>query len=73
MSTGQGSHFWFMSLIVPARGGFETYRRSGHFTPEKGATRFDSFEMLLGVVKQGTPELRDDGVVLAFDIQPNRL
>ena len=75
MSSDQGTHFWFMSLIVPSppMNGFETYRRSGHFTPERGATRHDAFEMLLTTVKEQTPELRNDAVVLAFDIQPNKL
>jgi hypothetical protein len=74
-SAQQGTHFWFMSFIVPTYGptGFATYRRSGHFTPQKGATtRFDAFDMLLSTVKQQSPELEKDDVI-SFDIQPNRL
>lgn len=69
----QGTHFWFMSLIVPGASGFSTYRRSGNFTPKPGTTRVDAFELLLNAVKQQSPELRHDAVVISFDIQPNEL
>ena len=69
----QGTHFWFMSLLVPTAGGFNTYRRSGHFTPERGTTRVDAFELLLAIVKEQSPELGADAVVISFDVQPNRL
>lgn len=69
----QGTHFYFMSFIVPNVSGFSTHRRSGHFTPADGATRFDSFDMLLDAMKQESPELRNNAVVIAFDIQPNKL
>jgi hypothetical protein len=71
--TTQGTHFWFMSLLVPAPNGFSAYRRSGHFTPEGGLTRHDAFEVLLNNVKEQSPELSESAVVLSFDIQPNQL
>lgn len=71
--TEQGTHFWFMSLIVPNVGGFSSYRRSGHFTPKSGTTRVDAFEYLLATVKEQSPELRHNAVVISFDVQPNKL
>lgn len=69
----QGTHFWFMSFLVPMAGGFSTYRRSGHFTPHPGTTRVDAFELLLAAVKEQSPELRENAVVLSFDVQPNQI
>lgn len=69
----QGTHFWFMSLFVPNSMGFATYRRSGHFNPKPGTTRFDAFELLLAAVKEQSPELQHDAVVISFDIQPNQI
>jgi len=73
MSDEQGTHFWFMSLILPNAAGFAAYRRVGHCTPEPGATRLDLFDMLLNMVKEKSPELNDGAVVISFDIQPNKL
>lgn len=71
----QGTHFWFMSLMVPlpTGSGFSTFGRRGHCTPKPGATRFEVFDDLLALAKQGTPELDRDAVVISFDIQPNQL
>ncbi|MFJ6667425.1 hypothetical protein [Streptomyces sp. NPDC091383] len=69
----QGSHFWFISLLVPSAVGFDSYRCSGHFTPHAGMTRADAFELLLATVKEQTPELRTNATVLSFDLQPNQL
>ncbi|MEU6365753.1 hypothetical protein ABZ876_08350 [Streptomyces sp. NPDC046931] len=69
----QGTHFWFMSLIVPSPVGFDSYRRCGHFTPDPGMTRHDAFELLLAAVKEQSPELRTHAVVISFDVQPNQL
>ncbi|MFB7285448.1 hypothetical protein [Actinacidiphila glaucinigra] len=72
MPTEQGTHFWFMSLVLITSEGMSFYRRTGHLTVNPGATRFNAFEEILSAMKEGTPELRD-AVVLSFDIQPNRL
>lgn len=69
----QGTHFWFMSLLVPVPTGFSTFHRRGHCTPKPGSTRVNVFDDLLTLVKQGSPELAHDAVVISFDIHPNQL
>ncbi|MFD9047674.1 hypothetical protein [Streptomyces zaomyceticus] len=68
----QGTHFWFMSLILPTSQGMNFYRRTGHLNLNRGATRFNAFEEILAAMKEQTPELAT-AVVLSFDIQPNKL
>ncbi|MFJ4712709.1 hypothetical protein [Streptomyces sp. NPDC088785] len=72
MKHGQGTHFWFMSLALITSEGMSFYRRTGHISLNKGATRFNAFEEILAAMKEQTPALHD-AVVLSFDIQPNAL
>ena len=68
----QGTHFWFMAIQTPNSRGYFVADYKGTITPEPGATRLDLFNELLDGVGQRWPESRG-GVVLAFDIQPNKL
>ncbi|MFD9368790.1 hypothetical protein ACFWA6_13950 [Streptomyces sp. NPDC060020] len=69
MSEKQGTHFWFMVILVPG-GSLMTVRAT--ITPQRGRTRLDLFDQIREEVASLHPETRD-GQVVAFDIQPNKL
>lgn len=69
----QGTHFWRMAIQAPATdrttnviGGFGTW------TPKRGQTRHDVCEDIRDALTEKYPEAQG-GVVIAFDIQPNKL
>ncbi|MEU6543848.1 hypothetical protein [Streptomyces sp. NPDC046859] len=69
----QGSHFWFMSIQGPnGAGGFYLNSYQGTRTPKRGATRLELFNSIRQEVSENDP-LSQSGVVIAFDIQPNKL
>ena len=67
-SAEQGTHFWHMTL---QRGNHQA-DHYGTFTPKPTETRLDVFNWLYSHVTEKDPSVQD-GVVLAFDIQPNQL
>lgn len=69
----QGSHFWFMTIQAPnGTGGIYMNSYQGTRTPHRGATRLELFNAIRQEIKQVDP-LSESGVVIAFDIQPNKL
>ncbi|WP_369778847.1 hypothetical protein [Streptomyces sp. R33] len=69
MTTQQGSHFWIMVMMIPG-GRAGSYQ--GTITPRPSATRFDMFNQVREEIRQRAPETAT-GVVVSFDIQPNKL
>lgn len=68
----QGTHFFLVTLQAPTGTGFTVVHRGGHFTPSRGATRFDCFNQIHGAVIEAEPHLRD-AVILAFCLESNQL
>lgn len=68
----QGTHFWFMSIQTPNAHGYRLNSYQGTRTPKKGETRLDLFNDILREVQQHDP-LSRGGIVLAFDIQRNKI
>lgn len=69
----QGSHFWFMTIQAPnSTGGFYMNSYQGTRTPKRGSTRLDLFNSIRQEIGENDP-LGKNGVVIAFDIQPNKL
>jgi len=73
MTNKQGSHFWFMVIQRPQPDGTtDLCSYQGTRTPQRGETRLDAFNAVRTLIADeypGAPE----GVVAAFDIQPNKL
>ncbi|MCX5587560.1 hypothetical protein [Streptomyces erythrochromogenes] len=69
MSDKQASHFWL--LVIGVEGGLMAHRR-GLINPLRGETRWDILDRIMDLVCVDSPQLRD-GVIMAFDIQPNKL
>lgn len=72
MSSEQGSHFWHMVIQTPNARGMHLGSYQGTRTPKRGQTRLDLFNDVLDEMYQKYPESRG-GVVIAFDIQPNKI
>lgn len=69
----QGTHFWTMTVQAPnATGRTNITFGWGTWTPKKGQTRYDVFPEIRAALAEQYPHAAD-GVVLAFDIQPNKL
>ena len=68
----QGTHFWFMTVQAPNAGGYFVNSYQGTWTPQPGATRLSTFNDIRSYVDSQDPRARG-GIVLAFDLQPNRL
>ena len=70
----QGTHFWLITIQAShPGGGVSTRYFQGTVTPAPGETRMDVFNRLLQEVSEVEPAFRQNGVVLAFDLQPNQL
>lgn len=68
----QGTHFWFMAIQTPNRTGYRLNDYQGVLTPRPGSTRLDLFNDIRREVEQQDP-LSRGGIVVAFDLQPNKL
>ncbi|MEU7032720.1 hypothetical protein ABZ958_03415 [Streptomyces sp. NPDC046237] len=69
----QGTHFWFMTIQnSSAASGTTVGDYQGTISPPRGTTRFDLFNKLRAEIEQRYPQAVD-GVVVAFDVQPNKL
>ncbi len=68
----QGTHFYFMSMQMSNARGFYTTDFQGVLTPKPGQTRLDLFNEIRADFEAREPRVRS-GVVIAFDIQPNKL
>jgi hypothetical protein len=69
----QGTHFWFLTIQMPGEGGTTSVGSyQGTLTPSRKETRLDALNKLRDLVAKQYPKTKD-GVVLAFDIQPNKL
>lgn len=72
-NTEQGTHFWTMAIQArSATEGLNITGAWGTWTPKRGQTRYDVFNDIRGALSESQPETRG-GVVIAFDIQPNKL
>lgn len=69
MSDQQGSHFWYMTVMTT---GSKMRQFDGHIDPPRGMSRLDAFYEIRKGLDAQYPEIVG-GVVLAFDIQPNKL
>jgi hypothetical protein len=72
MSTDEGTHFWFMSVMAVNPRGPWVNDYQGTLTLTPGATRMDLFNQIREEVAEKDLRSRD-AIVLAFDIQPNRI
>ncbi|MFG2794998.1 hypothetical protein [Streptomyces sp. NPDC048419] len=68
----QGTHFWFITLQAPSPAGLSFFNYQGTVTPGRDNTRLDVFNEIRKDLVSRFPHL-GKGVVLAFDVQPNRL
>ncbi|GHB15034.1 hypothetical protein GCM10018777_55900 [Streptomyces albogriseolus] len=68
----QGTHFWFMSMQTKNAAGYYLNSYQGTVTPARGATRMDLFNEVRGFVEENDPRSKG-GIVLAFDIQRNKI
>lgn len=68
----QGPLFWFMSIQTANGAAFYVIGYQGTWVPKPGATRLDLFHEIRQYVGDREPRSRD-GVVVAFDIQPNKI
>ena len=69
----QGTHFYSIAIQYPRTDDtFGVVHAQGTYTPSKRETRFDVFGEIYGQMMEMYPQAAD-GVVLAFDIQPNKL
>lgn len=68
----QGTHFWLLTMQTPNAAGFYLNSYQGTITPAAGATRLDAFNEVRRLVEEQDPPSRG-GIVLAFDVQPNRI
>jgi hypothetical protein len=69
----QGTRFWTMSIQAPGLPGVPNITAGfGTWTPGEGQTRFDVFPEIKAALTEQYPQCQG-GVVLAFDIQPNKL
>lgn len=68
----QGTHFFFITIQQGNARGYITNTLSGTVTPRLGQSRFDLFTQTRARFEQLDPRIRD-GIVIAFDIQPNTL
>ena len=68
----QGSHFWFMSVMVVNSIGPWVNDYQGTLRLVPGATRLEVFNQIREEVAQSDPRSRG-AIVLAFDVQPNEL
>lgn len=64
----QGTHFWFMGIHQ----GNNLVMDTGTYTPKRGETRFDACQAIYDHMCTRNPKIAG-GVILAFDIQPNKL
>ena len=68
----QGTHFWFMTVQSPNDGGFYMNSYQGTWTPGPEDTRLDVFNAIRSFVREKDPRAQG-GVVVAFDLQSNKL
>ncbi|MGW4703252.1 hypothetical protein [Streptomyces sp. NPDC004285] len=69
----QGTYFWFMAIQTStAATGTTIGDYQGTISPPRGTTRFDLFNKVRAEVEQRYPQAVG-GVVVAFDVQPNKL
>jgi hypothetical protein len=66
------THFWFMSVMATNPRGLWVNDYQGTLTPAPGATRLETFNQIREEVATKDPRSRH-AIVLAFDIQPNRI
>lgn len=68
----QGTHFFFITMQQVNALGPYTNTFSGAFTPKPDETRLSLYNAIRAEFEASDPKVRG-GVVLAFDIQPNKL
>lgn len=69
----QGTHFWTMSIQVPGPPGAPNITAGyGTWTPRDGQTRYDLVPEIRAALAERYPQCAN-GIVIAFDIQPNKL
>lgn len=68
----QGTHFFFITMSQVNHMGPYMNTLSGALTPREGQARLDLFNEIRAEFESRDPKVRG-GVVLAFDIQPNKL
>lgn len=68
----QGTHFWFMAIQTPNHTGYRLNDYQGVLTPLPGSTRLDLFNDIRREVERQDP-LSRGGIVVAFDLQPNKI
>lgn len=72
MTAKQGTHFWFMTIQKAVPGGARFVDAQGTWTPDPSETRMDAFNAIRLDLELRDPAIQG-GVIIAFDIQPNKL
>lgn len=72
MPKSEPTHFWFMAVQMPTATGYRINDYQGALTPQPGTTRLSLFMEIRAEVARQDPDTQG-GVVISFDVQPNKL
>lgn len=72
MSDKQGTHFYLITIQYAIERGWAVIGIKGTWTPGRKQSCLDVFNEIWQQTVEGHPEVAG-GVVLAFDLQPNKL
>jgi hypothetical protein len=72
VSDKQGTHFYLIAIQYAIERGWAVTGSKGTWTPGRKQSRLDVFNEIWQRTVEKHPEVAE-GVVLAFDLQPNKL